>query len=61
MGDRCIYIPSCSAYMGQAVKKRGLLAGTLLGAARIMRCVPWKEGGYDPVKDNYKGNAKWIL
>lgn len=47
--------------MGQAVKKRGLLVGTLLGVARIMRCVPWKEGGYDPVKDNYKGNAKWIL
>lgn len=60
MGDRCIYIPSCSAYMGQAVKKRGAW-GVILGVARIMRCVPWKEGGFDPVKDNYRGRAKWIL
>ena len=60
MFDRCIYTPSCSAYMGQAVKKRGAW-GVILGVARIMRCVPWKEGGFDPVKDNYRGRAKWIL
>lgn len=46
--------------MGQAVRKHGA-AGIALGVMRLMRCVPWKEGGFDPVKDNYRGKAKWIL
>ncbi len=60
MKDRCIYTPSCSAYMGQAVIKWGPL-GVIMGIMRLLRCVPWKEGGHDPVKDNYRGVAKWIF
>ncbi|MDE6550664.1 MAG: membrane protein insertion efficiency factor YidD [Clostridia bacterium] len=60
MKDRCIYTPSCSAYMGQAVRKWGPL-GIIMGIMRLLRCVPWKEGGFDPVKDNYRGVAKWIF
>ena len=60
MGNRCIYTPSCSAYMGQAIKKRKV-TGFFMGVGRILRCVPWKEGGFDPIKDNYRGKAKWIL
>ncbi|MEG1395127.1 MAG: membrane protein insertion efficiency factor YidD [Clostridia bacterium] len=57
----CIYTPSCSAYMGQAVKKFGVLRGFGKGIARICRCNPWRKGGFDPVQDNFRGNAKWLL
>ncbi len=46
--------------MGQAVIKWGPL-GIIMGIMRLLRCVPWKEGGHDPVKDNYRGVAKWIF
>lgn len=58
---RCKYTPSCSAYMSQAVAKYGRLRGTAQGIARILRCNPFSKGGYDPVKDDFKGNAKWLL
>ncbi len=57
----CIYIPSCSNYMLIALKKWGALKGLWLGIKRIMRCVPWKEGGVDPVPDNPKGPMKWLM
>lgn len=57
---RCKYTPSCSAYMVQAVKKRGFF-GIFLGIWRIIRCNPFSRGGFDPVKDNLRGHAKWLL
>lgn len=59
--NRCKYVPSCSAYMGQAIKKRGVVAGFALGLWRIVRCNPFSKGGYDPVKDDFRGKAKWLL
>lgn len=59
--NKCKYTPSCSAYMVQAVKKRGIIVGTALGLLRIIRCNPFSKGGFDPVKDNFKGSAKWLL
>ena len=58
---RCKYVPSCSAYTGQAVRKRGFLVGAAMGLWRIVRCNPFSRGGYDPVKDNFRGKAKWLL
>lgn len=57
----CKYAPSCSAYMVQAVKKRGFIAGVFLGIWRILRCNPFSKGGFDPVKDDLRGRAKWLL
>lgn len=57
----CIYVPSCSAYMLEAVQKFGVVKGTALGIKRILRCVPWKKGGFDPVPDNPKGDMKWLF
>lgn len=48
----CRYRPTCSAYMIQALKKHGL-KGFLMGIARILRCHPLVEGGYDPVPDHF--------
>jgi putative membrane protein insertion efficiency factor len=50
MGPCCRFIPSCSEYFIEAVRKRGLLAGTLLGIWRVLRCNPFCKGGYDPVR-----------
>ena len=59
--DTCIYTPSCSAYMGQAIQKYGYFRGVPRGLWRILRCNPWAKGGYDPVKDNFRGKSKWLL
>jgi putative membrane protein insertion efficiency factor len=45
----CRFHPSCSDYFVQAVSKRGILVGVILGMWRIARCNPLCRGGYDPV------------
>lgn len=47
--------------MQQAIVKRGIIVGFFLGVYRILRCNPFSKGGFDPVKNNYKGKAKWLL
>lgn len=59
--SNCKYVPSCSAYMSQAIMKRGVIRGILLGTYRLLRCNHFSKGGFDPVKNDYKGKAKWIL
>lgn len=49
VGGQCRFYPSCSAYTIEALERHGAAAGTYLGAARILRCHPWCEGGHDPV------------
>ena len=46
----CRFTPSCSLYTLQAIEKHGLLRGSFMGAQRVLRCHPFSEGGYDPVK-----------
>lgn len=57
----CIYTPTCSMYTLDAIEKYGALRGIIMGAARILRCNPLSKGGFDPVKENLRGSAKWIL
>ncbi|MGI5913944.1 MAG: membrane protein insertion efficiency factor YidD [Bacteroidales bacterium] len=45
----CRHIPTCSAYMLDALKLHGSLKGFLLGTNRILRCRPGGTHGYDPV------------
>ncbi len=45
----CRFYPSCSEYALQAVEKRGVLMGSLLGFKRLIRCHPFSEGGFDEV------------
>lgn len=45
----CRYQPTCSQYAVEALTKYGALKGTWLATARVLRCHPFHEGGYDPV------------
>ena len=46
----CRFYPTCSTYFIQALEKYGVIKGTYLGIKRILKCHPWHEGGYDPLK-----------
>lgn len=60
--NSCRFTPTCSTYCLIALKEYGIIKGLGLTVWRIMRCNPFnKNCGYDPVKDNIKGNIKWIL
>lgn len=61
VGRNCIYTPTCSMYTLDAIERYGALIGIVKGAKRIMRCHPFARGGFDPVKENLRGNAKWTL
>ncbi len=48
-GRHCRLYPTCSEYAKQAIMRHGLLSGGKLAVKRILRCHPFKAGGYDPV------------
>ena len=43
----CKYHPTCSQYAIDALRKHGLLKGSVLAAWRLLRCNPWSHGGVD--------------
>ena len=47
----CKYHPSCSEYASQALRKHGIVRGSLKAGWRLLRCNPWSHGGWDPVAD----------
>ncbi len=49
-GNNCRFNPTCSEYSIQAYRKYGFIKGTYLTINRIMRCHPFNDGGYDPLK-----------
>jgi putative membrane protein insertion efficiency factor len=45
----CRFVPTCSAYGIEAIKKYGPFKGGWLTLKRILSCHPWGKSGYDPV------------
>ena len=46
----CRYRPTCSEYMLEAVEKYGVRRGVWMGMLRLLRCHPFHQGGFDPVR-----------
>ncbi|SRR5665213_448130 len=49
MPAACRYYPSCSNYAIEAIDKYGAMKGGWLAIRRILRCHPFRPGGFDPV------------
>jgi len=49
-GGQCRFVPSCSDYACECLKKQNTLKSVTKIMWRILRCNPWASGGYDPVE-----------
>ena len=45
----CRFMPTCSEYAIEALRKYGVIKGLYLSVKRILKCHPFHKGGYDPV------------
>lgn len=45
----CRFVPSCSAYAEEAIRRHGAARGGWLATRRLLRCHPFGGSGFDPV------------
>lgn len=45
----CRFVPSCSEYATEAVRRFGVIRGSWLAVKRLARCRPLAAHGFDPV------------
>ncbi|MBC6404754.1 MAG: membrane protein insertion efficiency factor YidD [Rhodospirillales bacterium] len=48
-GRQCRFLPTCSAYAEEALRRHGPVWGSWLAVRRLARCHPWGGSGYAPV------------
>ena len=56
LGHSCRYLPTCSEYSIDALKKFGFFKGLFISIKRILSCPPWGGSGFDPVKKEMEDN-----
>lgn len=49
VGRQCRYMPTCSNYGLEAIRKYGPFKGGWLTLKRVLSCNPWGGSGYNPV------------
>jgi len=54
----CRFTPTCSQYAVDALTEFGLIRGSGLAVARLLKCGPWHNGGWDPIPDREAGRAE---
>lgn len=54
IGRECRFYPTCSQYSIEAIERFGVLKGSWLMVARIVRCNPFGSYGYDPVPASFQ-------
>ena len=59
IGNQCRYLPTCSDYAADCVRKHGAWKGSWMGFARVCRCHPKGGAGYDPAPE-IAPDAKWF-
>ncbi|WP_018185236.1 membrane protein insertion efficiency factor YidD [Kaistia granuli] len=59
IGQSCRYLPTCSSYGEEAIRRYGLWAGGWITLARFQRCGPFGASGYDPVPERLAPDAAW--
>lgn len=60
---RCRFLPSCSAYALEALRRHGAVRGVWLAARRLGRCHPFNPGGFDevpPPPDPRRRRTLWV-
>jgi putative membrane protein insertion efficiency factor len=51
LGGKCRFLPTCSEYAIEAIKKHGAFKGNILAIKRISKCHPWGKSGIDNVPE----------
>jgi len=57
LGRQCRYVPTCSVYAEEALRRFGVRRGVWLAVKRLGRCHPWGGSGYDPVPETSENGA----
>lgn len=54
----CKHIPTCSEYMIESIEKLWIFYWVPKWIWRVLRCMPWNIGWYDPVEKDIKKNSE---
>ncbi|MGG2142943.1 membrane protein insertion efficiency factor YidD [Symbiopectobacterium sp. RP] len=58
LGPHCRFRPTCSQYAIEAIRRFGMIKGSLLTLKRVLKCHPLNLGGDDPVPPKPDNNRE---